>query len=136
MKHTSQVEHTEEQILEMLVSWNDGWKILEISCKLVNGDFVAWLDVVPTPNKFIECLFLRFFVGDHFRVTSSIVNLSDLLQGHFGSNQFSNSIVRVLNRFKSILVKFSSKIFHEHCIRNVVSIGLEVIAQVSDFLFS
>jgi hypothetical protein len=136
MKHTSQVEHTEKQILEMLVSWNYGWKILEISCELVNCYFVPWFNVVPAPNKFVESLFLWFFVGNHFGVTSRIVNLSDLLQSNFGSNQFSNSIVRVLNRFESILVKFTSEVLHEHGIGDVVSIGLEVIAQVSHFLFS
>lgn len=74
----SKVEYAEQQVLEVLVPWNHAGKVLEVSSELLQLHHIIRLDVVPAPNKLVECLLLRLLVSYHFRVSLSVEYLANL----------------------------------------------------------
>ena len=55
------MEDTEEEVLEVVISWDHTRNILEISGKFLELDYVIGFYVVPAPNELIKHLFLGLF---------------------------------------------------------------------------
>lgn len=130
------MEDTKKQIFEVLVSGDDSWQVFKIGGELLNADLVPRLDIIPTPDKFVEDLLLGLFVCDDLWMTNSIVYFTQLLNSNFRSNNFSHSIISILNWLYSILVQLASEILHEVLIGNFVAVGFEIIANVSNLFLS
>lgn len=77
------MEDAQKQILKVLVARDHARQVLEVGSKFLKFDYIVWFYVVPTPNKFIECLFLALPVGQNFRVLFGIKIFSKLFEGHF-----------------------------------------------------
>lgn len=120
----------------MFVPGDDGWDVFVVRCKFLQTDFISRLDIVPAPYKLVECLFLGFFVCYHFWVTGCVIYLTQFLYGYFRPHNFSHSVICILNCLGSVLVKFPSYVFHEIRVRYVITIGSEIVTNVSDFFFS
>ena len=77
------MEDAQKQILKVLVARDHARQVLEVGSKFLKFDYIVWFYVVPTPNEFIECLFLTLAVGQNFRVLFGIKIFSELFEGHF-----------------------------------------------------
>lgn len=91
----SQMEYTEQQVLEVLITRDHTGQIFKVGGKLLQLNEVVRFYVVPTPNELIERLLLCLFVRYHLWVSLGVKDLSQLLQCVFVASHFAHSSVSV-----------------------------------------
>lgn len=128
------MQYAQKQILKMVIPRDHCRQVFEVSCKFLQFDQVVWLDVVPTPNEFVECFFFWFLQGHHFRMFFSIINLSQGLYSNLRPCYLFDSLIGFNNGFVSILIKISSYLVQEISIRDelLLLIGFN---KESEFIF-
>lgn len=118
----------------MLVPGNDGRQILEIGSKFLKCDLIARLNVIPAPYEFVEYLLLLFLVSNHLRVSGSVIDFTQLLQGDFRADYLPDSVISIFDRLHSVGGHFAPQIGHKLAVGNIAITGFEVVAYIS-YLF-